>query len=305
MKIQILFFFTFLACLFGCSGTTDQDAKRHILVGSSVYAALLQELGAEGSVAGVLDGQFIVDTTLHQYLADGSWQDFGPFQSPNIEKILACGVDTLLLSYVEGHDYGPLSTIHIPIIECSDYLERTPLQRAMWIKRFGALVGKEALADSLFTSVKQRYDSLCSTRLNQRNHPTTLLTDLPQGDVWYTPADSSYLATLYRDAGYILPCSAGSTGAGSIALTVEQVISKGHEADIWFIKYAAPQDLTYKAILHQHPYASLFKAFRTHQVYGCNTLRIPYYEQAPFRPDLFLQDIITRQGLYFTPLNDE
>ena len=39
------------------------------------------------------------------------------------------------------------------------------------------------------------------------------------------------------------------------------------------------------------PYAR-FKAFKERHVYGCNTGRIPFYEESPFHPDVLLKDIV-------------
>ena len=35
-----------------------------------------------------------------------------------------------------------------------------------------------------------------------------------------------------------------------------------------------------------------FKAFKTRNVYGCNTAKVPFYEETPFRPDYLLSDLI-------------
>ena len=45
----------------------------------------------------------------------------------------------------------------IPIVETADYMERTPLARAEWMRFYGRLYGKGALADSIFDITEQRY----------------------------------------------------------------------------------------------------------------------------------------------------
>ena len=35
-----------------------------------------------------------------------------------------------------------------------------------------------------------------------------------------------------------------------------------------------------------------FKAFKERSVYGCNTDKVPYYEETPFHPDYLLSDLI-------------
>lgn len=302
MKPRIIIYLLLFSLVSGCTPEPSRRSRRHLLVGSTVHAALLYELGASSQIAGLLDTPYIIDSALRADIADGTLLDFGTTQSPNAEKILSSGIDTMMLSYIPGHDYGALSHLSIPIIECPDYLETSPLERARWMIFYGELVGRKQQADSLFQLVADNYQRLSRRAQSSTNRPLSLLTDLPQGDVWYVPSDSSYLAALYRDAGYLLPCSTGSTAKGSIALTIEQVISRGRDADVWFIKYASPEDITYESLLREHPYISLFKAFKMRHIYGCNTLRIPYYEEVPFHPDRLLQDLIDHSGRYFTPL---
>ena len=35
-----------------------------------------------------------------------------------------------------------------------------------------------------------------------------------------------------------------------------------------------------------------FKAFKERNIYGCNTGKVPFYEETPFRPDYLLADFI-------------
>ena len=35
-----------------------------------------------------------------------------------------------------------------------------------------------------------------------------------------------------------------------------------------------------------------FKAFRERRIYGCNTHRIPFYEESPFHPEILLKDMV-------------
>ena len=39
------------------------------------------------------------------------------------------------------------------------------------------------------------------------------------------------------------------------------------------------------------PYAG-FRAFKERNIYGCNTNRVPFYEETPFHPDWLLKDLI-------------
>lgn len=273
---------------------------RRVLAAETVHAALICELGAGRSLVGVCDADYVADSALHALLAAGRIADFGSCLSPDCERLAAASPDALLLSAVEGADRTAFNRLGKPVVALSDYLEPHPLGRAEWGRVIGRLVGRGDQADSLFAQVEARYDSLCREAAKRSGHPL-LLCDMPQGGTWYVPGAESYLARLYRDAGYTLPFP-DAAGAGSVPLPVEQVVAAAAEADVWLIKYAAPVDMTYDALLGQCPAASRIKAFRERHVLGCNTFRRPYYEQTPFHPDRLLQDLLQGTHVYFRPL---
>lgn len=273
---------------------------RRVVAAETVHAALIRELGAEECIVGVCDAAYVADSALRALLSSGRMADFGSCLAPDVERIAAARPDAVLLSAVEGADRGAFAALQVPVVGLSDHMEAHPLARAEWARVIGRLVGRAAQADTLFSQVEARYDSLCRIARTLPAHPR-LLTDLPQGGAWYVPGGESYLARLYRDAGFLLPCSSGSR-AGSVPLSVEQVVASAADADLWLIKYAAPADLTYAELLRQCPFAPRIKAFRERRVLGCNTLRCPYYEQTPFHPDLLLQDLLQGSRRYFQPL---
>lgn len=99
------------------------------------------------------------------------------------------------------------------------------------------------------------------------------------------------MAKVYADAGarYIF---ADIPQSGSAALAFETVFDKGQHADYWLIKYNQQVDKTYRELKSDYaPYAN-FDAFRNRKVYGCNTGRIPFYEEVPFHPELLLEDLV-------------
>ena len=94
-------------------------------------------------------------------------------------------------------------------------------------------------------------------------------------------------------------------------LSFETVYDRARHADFWLIKYNQSHDKTYAGLEQDYrPYTG-FDAFRRKTVYGCNTGRIPYYEESPFHPEYVLKDLIAvfhpglfpdYQPRYFTPL---
>ena len=81
----------------------------------------------------------------------------------------------------------------IPIIECADYLETSPLGRAEWIKFFGLLYGKEVEADSIFTEVEKNYTEL-RDKIGVLSSAPVVISELKSGSAWYMPGGKRYMA---------------------------------------------------------------------------------------------------------------
>ena len=234
--------------------------------------------------------------------------DMGSSQSPNLERIKAAGADLIFASPFENAGYGQLETLGIPIVECADYMEATPLGRAEWMRFYGRLLGRAEKADSLFAAEEEAYATLCSLRRVAEPQPQiapqasphlpTLLLGKRSGQAWYVPGGQSYLGTLLHDADahYVF---ADEASTGSVPLDFEAVYSRAKDADLWLITYAAPPaedgtfvPLTYAALAAEDERYAQFRAFREHHIWACNTLEVPYYDALPWTPAALLRDVI-------------
>lgn len=294
------------------AGQVVRTPLRRAVCFSSIHAALLYELGCQSQVVGLCDVPYVQHPALLRAVEAGRLADMGSAIRPEAERLAAARPDALLVSSMENRGYGPLQQLGIPIIECEDYMERSALGRAEWMRFFGLLFGCEARADSLFRAVSSRYDSLHTLAAGAARRPT-LLCDLKQGNTWYVPGGASYLGRLYADAGadYLFADQAVS---GSAALSPEAVFARSREADVWLVKYGAKSDLTYEQLGADDPLYRQLKPWRECRVFGCNTYKTPFYEEVPFHPDLLLRDLIHvfhpellpgYRPRYFFPLKSE
>ena len=272
-------------------GTLVRTPLERSLVYSAVHCSLADQLGAAGQIAGVCDLDYIHLPAIRQGCRSGRIADCGNSMNPDIERIIDLHPDAILLSpYEDNGGYGRIGKLQIPLIECADYMETSPLGRAEWMKFYGRLFGKQAEADSLFARVEAAY-----LRLKQRAARSatrlTAVTEMLTGPAWYVPGGRSTTGRLFRDAGgdYAF---ASMPHSGAVPLAFEAVFDKAGEADVWLIKYNSPHDMTYPRLRAEHAGYAAFKAFRRRNVYGCNTARVPFYEETPFRPDLLLSDFI-------------
>ena len=280
---------------------------RRAVAFSTVHCALLYDLGCLEALSGLCDSRYALHSGVRRALDDGRLADAGSSVAPDAERLLALRPDGLLVSPYEGGSYGALEQAGVPLIECADYAETSPLGRAEWMRFYGRLFGCAGRADSLFARVEARYDSL-RHRADSLPGKPSLMVDMMYGGTWYVPAGQSTMGQLYADAGarYLF---SDSRGASSVPLSFESVFARAEKADLWLIKYGQHDDLTYAQLAADYAPYTRFRPYGLRKIYGCNTSHVPFYDEVPFRPDLLLDELVslfhpdsTHAGRYFTPL---
>jgi iron complex transport system substrate-binding protein len=281
-------------------GTIVRTPLSNALIYSSVHNSLVADLGALEAIKGVCDSKYISNKEIAGRIAAGTVTDCGNSQSPDIEKIIRLSPDAILLSpYENSNGYGKLSQLNIPIVECADYMENSPLARAEWMKFYGILFGKEAEADSMFNATEQQYIALKKSVESISKRPS-VMTDAIYSGTWYVPGAYSTTACFIRDAGGKNPFDTYKQ-AGSAAISPEQALYTAHNADIWLVRYSSPTDLTLEEFNKENAIYSQFDAFKQKNVYGCNTAKSLIYEDMSFHPQLLLAEMI---GIFHPELSN-
>ena len=257
------------------------------IVYSSVHTGVLSELDALASLAGVADGGYIKNVRVADLIAGGAVADVGSSSAPSLEKIAALQPDAILLSPFENAGHGALDALGIPLVECADYMESTPLGRAEWIKLFGALYDRQAEADSVFRIVKHTYNELSQAAAECKEHPV-VLTERLSGGYWFVPGGESYMARIIEDAGGRYPWRANKS-AGSLQLDFSAVYAHAADADVWLIRTYG-DDLTLEGLRSEYPLNSQFKAYKHRRVYVADTSRVPLFDEFPFHPERLLAE---------------
>lgn len=270
-------------------GTLLRTPLRRAVAFSSVHGSLLCELGARGSLCGLCDVPYIINRDLLDDIRSGRLADMGAAHMPDAEKLIAAQPDALLVSPFAGAGYGVLERLGIPLIECADYMETSPLGRAEWMRFFGMLFGREDVAEDIFGKVETEYLQLAAAAGENPAMPK-LLVDNVQSGTWYVPCGQSTMGVLFRDAGaeYIFSYIEGS---GSQTLAPESVLRRGRSADLWLIKYGAAQDITYESLAADFPLYRELKPWKERRTFGCNVSDTPFFEETPFHPERLLRDI--------------
>lgn len=281
------------------------------VVFSSIHSSLIDELGKGHSVVGICDVPYIKDKQTLKRLSDGTLTDCGSSMNPNFEKIIKLGPEAILLSpYETGGVEGKFVKAGIPVIECSDYMETTPLGRAEWIKLFARLYGEAEKGDSLFSDTERKYLALKEIGERGAKKPKVLF-DTMYGGSWGVPGRNSTIGKLIEDAGGENPFSYADV-SGSLNVTLEKVLYEGGDADIWFIRHAGLPMSRRELLKEKQGYGEI-KAFKVGEVYITDTTESGIFEDFAFHPEYLLSNLIQilhpeegkeAEKQYFTKMQD-
>ena len=283
------------------TSTLLRTPLQHMTITSGCHAWLLNELNAMDCVAVMCDSGYVMSPAVKLWLRTHDVKDGGSSMSPNQEVMMQSMSDAVWISPFENAGSSQLQQLPIPIIYCADYMENSPLGRAEWMKFYGRLAGKGQEADSLFRLVSFQYDSIAHS-VAHTGTKASLLAELPYGATWYVPGGRSTSALLYQDAGFSYPWTE-DTHSGSLSLSMEAVLAKAGECDVWYFKYMnADSDWTYEDFIQQNPLYAQFHATKEKELWGCNTAVSDFFDVTPFRPDLLLESMITKDEKFYKRL---
>ncbi|WGD34941.1 ABC transporter substrate-binding protein [Olleya sp. YS] len=265
-----------------------------IVTTSTTHLPALELLGVENSLVGFPGTDYISSESIRKNIDQGQVRELGKNEGLNTEVLLELKPDVVVGFGIDGNNKS-LNTVQksgIPVIFNGDWVEKSPLAKAEWIKFFGVLYNKEKKADSIFKTIETNYNKAKALAKQVTKQPT-VLSGAMHKDVWYLPNGTSTEAQLLKDAN-VNYLYADTTGEGSLALSFESVFEKAKTTDIWLSpSYYTTMDALKEA--NQH-YAQ-FDAFKNNNIYTFSnttgqTGGVLYYELGLARPDLVLKDII-------------
>ena len=289
-----------------CATDTVRTPVTSSVVFTGPHCQLMYEMGCKNAISGVCDMNYINIPDIKK-----SAVDCGSSMQPDIERIISLKPEALLVSPFENSGgYGKLDKLHIPIIEAADYMETSPLGRAEWMKFYGMLFGEkvddekpspspaereryvscESRADSLFARIEKEYLSL-KAQAAEMPKGLSILTERKTGNVWYVPGGQSTIGILLKDANarYIFEDDQHS---GSLAMSPEQILSKGKDIDVWAFKYFGGAPLTRAQLLQEYDGYKALHCFANPQIYQVDTSTEPYFELTSFHPEILLREFI-------------
>ena len=273
-----------------------EKAPARVVALSSAQIGYLLKLGLGDRIVGVGEGKYIADSALYTRVQNGEVAEVGSGPTLSLEKLMALKPD-LVMNFATGggyDDYERIEALGLPLMLTSEWQEDHPLAKAEWIKLFGMLFGKEALADSIYEQSKLVYlVNGIFTKINAAHIPNCprVLVGMSYGGTWYAPGGNSYTAQLIQDAGGCYLWAEDSSREQRFPL--EQVIAMADSADIWV---NPGMFSTAEEILAEEPRVSVIKAFKEKRVYQNDNRKGPgggndFYESAVTYPEELLREM--------------
>lgn len=265
-----------------------------IVVTSTTHIPSLEMLNEINTLVGFPHCDYISSDKVRVRIDDGKIRELGNNHNLNTEVLLDLQPN-VIIGYGIDNKNATLDNLQksgLKVLLNGDWNEETALGKAEWIKFFGALYGKQKLANELFTKMEKEYLETIEIAKRATVTPTILAGDMFE-DRWYLPKGSSWGSLLLKQANgnYLWQ---ETKGTGSLSLSFETVFEKAKNATIWI---TSGQFSSLKEMTDSNPHYAEFDAFKNKDVYSFSgkkgkTGGILYYELAPNRPDIVLKDIV-------------
>lgn len=265
-----------------------------IVVTSTTHIPMLELVGVEKTLVGFPNTKYVSSIKTRELIDGNKVKELGQEQNINTELLIDLQPELIVGFGVNNSNkiFENIQKMGVPVIMNSDWLEKTPLGRAEWVRFFGALYDRDSLANAKFTEIANNYNAIKTKAAQIKIKPTVISGSLFQ-DVWHIPAGESFVAQYLKDAqtNYVW---SETKGTGSLPLSLEVVLDKGQNADFWI---APGFYTTKKTMLQTSQHYTKFRAFKQGNIYTYATKKgatdgIIYFELAATRPDLVLQDMV-------------
>jgi len=267
----------------------------HIALLHSSYLSFFDLLETSDHLGAISEGKYIFNQKMFNAVVNGVLPEVGYGELLDKEKLLALGISAVI---TVGWPNAPnksqqlLGELGIPVLIFSDWQETTLLGRLEWLKVIAALTGKEDAADSIFSEIASRYNTLQLLTAAIDKKPD-IICNLPYKGSWYMPGGDSYISNVLQDAGANYLWS-DQQGTGGIQIDFEAVYAKGISADYWINPGFAGVIVD---IVENDERLKDFRAVISGHVYNNNKrvsreIANDYWESGIVKPDVVLADLI-------------
>ena len=264
-----------------------------IAVNSCSHVAYIDALGLTAKIVASTDPGYVYNENFRNLLSEEKIENLGGSYDMNFEKILKVSPEVLMVTGFKGVDNMALRAQEagLPVVYNYEWVEKTVLGRAEWIKFFGELFDLREKADSIFNEIKIEY-LRCAELAGSATNKPKVLSGAPYKGTWYIPGGQTFMAEFYNNSGmdYFYKDNKDNF---SLALSLETVMGNFLSSDIW----VGVDAKTYEELASQDERLMLFKPAKTKKVYHylnrtTTTGGNDFWESAMLRPDILLKDFI-------------
>jgi len=278
------------------TATAIEIPARRLALNSNNEEAFLAEIGALDRLVAV-GGANSYDDSIRARVLRGEIKQigYGWHRAPDLDVAVAARPDLLILRVLRPDDTPSLErarALGLTTIPFLGEAEPTYLGKAEWIKFFGLLTGRAATADSVFSDVVSRVDSLRGLVASRR--PRTVFW------VYHWSADKwnalvrGPIAQMLEHAGgrNVFAQPENVLLSDEERISTERLTTVAGEAECWFAGDGFPQPLPRDAI------TTGMRAWRERCVFFNNGRVKPeadawdWFHRAPVRPDHVLAELI-------------
>jgi iron complex transport system substrate-binding protein len=262
---------------------------------STTQLPLLSDLNRIDVLTGVAQRDAVTDTDIQRRIKSGAVTEFARVGLViDVERVVAAHPALLLIGSSSNRFAPSIRAAGIPVVPDAEWLERTALGRAEWIKYMAVFLNEEARAQSVYDAMKARYAAFAArTRAIAAAQRPLVMTGHSASGMFTISGGRSYVAALIADAGGRYAWS-DDTSPGILTVDMEAQIARAAGADVW-INGGGWKNL--RDMVEQEPRYTAFKAFREGRVWvyerrqtssGAND----YWSRSVTHPDLVLADLI-------------
>lgn len=216
----------------GYRGAHIVGAADRIVCMSTSHIAMLDALGRVDAVVGVSGKQYISN---ERVVSNPDVKDVGYDSNLNYELLVMLNPDLVLMYGVTAENSAvtaKLRNLGIPYLYLGDYTEESPLGKAEWLVAIAEIVGCRERGVEVFEAIAERYNEIKAGVVRGERIPKVMF-NLPYQDVWYMPADGSYMVQLVEDAGGEYIYKGKNITRGSKAVSLEEAYMLVLQSDIW------------------------------------------------------------------------
>ncbi|WP_353721191.1 ABC transporter substrate-binding protein [Dyadobacter sp. 676] len=270
---------------------------RSMVAMSSLHIGLVGFLGCENILTGMGNLRYVSSPKVLDRIRAGKIVEVGKDQGLNEELLVSLHPDLIMATGSPVSKVSRYESLHqagIPVMVNSEWVERTPLGRAEWVKLLAVLTNRETDVNRKFARVEAEYQKL--VRLTSKVGPRpSLLVGMNSKDAWYVPNGDSYVSRFFRDAGASYHWS-DTKATGSLPLSFETVYPVALQADFW-LNVSIGSVQTKKDILARDARYADFRSFKSNHIYSYNKRMNAqgandYWESGAVNPHLVLADLI-------------